>query len=278
MTTRTIAISAIDTSNRLRPIDEANAQAISASIEDHGLIQPIVVQPVGDGYRLTAGGHRLAAMIALGWKELKVGEHVVIREEETDDDARQTEIFENIFRGELTALDRMIALAEAKRIYDAKRVAPPRGRHRKDVEFKEEKNRPETGLIFSERFTDAAAKRMGLSVALIKEAVSIAAALSPAAIKALRGTMIAGNQNELRLLAKYAASEQASAARAIRDGEAKNVQQAMVHIGVEKALRHDPQKQIYVTLNDLWEKANARTRAQFLADIGAELIGNGKKA
>lgn len=267
MTTRTIAISAIDTSNRLRPIDEANAQAISASIEERGLIQPIVVQPVGDGYRLTAGGHRLAAMTALGWKELKVGEHVVIREEETDDDARQTEIFENIFRGELTALDRMIALVEAKRIYDAKRVAPSRGRPRKDIEFKEEKNRPETGLIFSERFTEAAAKRMGLSVALIKEAVSIAAALTPATIKALRGTPLADNQNELRLLAKRkAAADQASIVKAIKAGEAKNVAQALIATGLEEAPPDDPQARIWAQLVTLWAQADKKTKLAFMRD------------
>lgn len=275
---KTIPITSIDTSNRLRPIDEANAQAISASIEERGLIQPIVVQPVGDGYRLTAGGHRLAAMTALGWKELKVGEHVVIREEETDDDARQTEIFENIFRGELSALDRMIALAEMKRIHDAKR-GETRGRKRKDVEFKEDKIVAKTAIIFSERFTAEAAKRMGLSERLIREAVSIADALSPAAIKALRGTMLADNQNELRQLADCEdRTAQLNAAKAIKAGEAKNVQQALVHVGFKKAKRDDPQKQIYVTLNKLWGQATPVTRANFLADIGAEMIGKGRKA
>lgn len=274
---KSIPIASIDASSRLRPVDELNAQAIAASIEEHGLIQPIVVRPDGDGYRLTAGGHRLAAMTLLGWQDLKVGEHVVIRAEETDDDALTTEIHENVFRGDLSALDRAIALAEAKRIYEAKR-GETRGRPRKGIENKEDKIVAETAIIFSERFTADAAKRIGLSERQIREAVSIANALSPSAIKALRGTMIADNQNELRLLAKYAASEQTSAAKAIKAGEAKTVQQAMVHIGVEKEKRNDPQKQIYVALNDLWERANARTRAQFLDDIGAVMAAKGAKA
>ena len=79
-----IQISDIDARDRLRPVDPLKVEAISAAIEEKGLIQPIVVRlrADGDGYQLIAGAHRLAALILLGKTELIIGAEVVIREED----------------------------------------------------------------------------------------------------------------------------------------------------------------------------------------------------
>lgn len=272
-----IQISDIDARDRLRPVDALKVEAISAAIEEKGLIQPIVVRlrADGEGYQLIAGAHRLAALTLLGKTELIVGAEVVIREEASDEEARLSEIYENVFRGELSALDRAIHLATAKSIHEAKR-GETRGRKRKDVEFKEGKIIPETGIIFSERFTKDAAKRIGLSEASIQEAIQIFNALDPKTIDAIRGTMVENNQNELRQLAELPKAQQVDAAKRIAAGEARNVTQARVAIGLDRPVKDDPQKRIYDALLDNWNRASKTTRAQFMSDAG--LIQNKSEA
>jgi len=269
MTPQTIAIASIDASDRLRPVDPLKAEAISAAIEEKGLIQPVVVRadPAGAGYRLVAGAHRLAALVLLGRTELRVGAEIVIREEESDDDARLSEIFENVFRGELNALDRAIHLATAKKIHEAKR-GEQRGRKRRDVEFKEDKIIPQTGIISSERFTKEAAQRIGLAESKVQEAIRIFERLDPETIAAVRGTMVEGNQNELRQLADLPKSEQIDAARRIGAGEAKNVAQARVAIGLDAPPSDDPQGRIYAQLLDLYARASVVTRKTFMDAVG----------
>lgn len=277
MTDQTIQISDIDARDRLRPVDALKVDAIAAAIEEKGLIQPIVVRlrADGDGYQLIAGAHRLAALILLDKTELRIGSEVVIREEANDEEARLSEIYENVFRGELTALDRAIHLATAKKIHDAKR-GETRGRKRKDIELKEGKIIPETGIIFSERFTAEAAKRIGLSEASIQEAIQIFNALDPETIAAIRGTMVEHNQNELRQLADLPKAKQIDAAKRIGAGEARNVAQARVVIGIDRPVKDDPQKRIYDALLDNWNRASKATRAQFMSDAG--LIPNKSEA
>lgn len=205
MSAQTIAFSQIDASDRLRPVDSLTVDAYAAIAEQRineglsPLIQPIIVRPTGVGYKLISGAHRLEVLRAIGRKELIVGDDVVIRAE-SDDGARDSEIFENLADAGLTALDRAIFLAEAKRRYDAKR-GEARGRKRKDQQIQFDKIMPETGIILSERFSKHAAERVGLSDSKIREAVHIAKALNPEVIPRLRGTMIEDNQNELKQLA-----------------------------------------------------------------------------
>ena len=134
MSAQTIAISQIDASDRLRPVDPLTVDAYAAIAEQRineglsPLIQPIIVRPTGVGYKLISGAHRLEVLRAIGRKELIVGDDVVIRAE-SDDGARDSEIFENLADAGLTALDRAIFLSEAKQRADAKR-RETRGRRR----------------------------------------------------------------------------------------------------------------------------------------------------
>ena len=269
MTAETIRIEDIDADevNRLRPVDMVKAEAYAASIEQSGLIQPIVVRPVGGGkYKLTAGGHRLAAMKILGREELTLGSEVVVREDD-DDSARQAEIFENVFNAGLSALDRVIFLFEGKKRWEAKR-GETRGRKRKDVEFKEKEKMPEVGIISSERFTLAAAKKLGLSEALIKDACAIAERLDKEAVKTLRGTMIEDNAVELRLFSGLAHDHQRDAALKIKAGEAKTVLQAKQALGLAHIPQDDPQARILTALRENFEKASKPTRQSFMRSFG----------
>lgn len=285
MSAQTIAISQIDASDRLRPVDPLVVEAYAAIAEQRvneglsPLIQPIIVRPWPEGansYKLTAGAHRLAVLGAIGREELVVGDDVIVRAE-GDDNARDSEIFENLADAGLTALDRAIFLNEAKQRFDAKR-GETRGRKRKDVEFKEKEIRAESAIISSQRFTKDAARRIGLAEVVVKEAVRIAKALDPLVIPQLRGTMIEDNQNELKQLAELDGGSQRKAVAAIRGGEVKTVAQARVAIGVDKPKTDDLQARIYADLLDRWSKASNKTKRQFMADVGLVYAEKDEKA
>jgi len=63
--------------DRIRPgefclwdLDEGVVEDLAKSIEEAGLLQPVVVRPLGDSYELVFGLHRLEACRRLGWKTI----------------------------------------------------------------------------------------------------------------------------------------------------------------------------------------------------------------
>jgi ParB/RepB/Spo0J family partition protein len=52
--------------NSRRGYDESKLNELAASIREHGVLQPILVTPDGDGYRIIAGNRRLKATIRAG--------------------------------------------------------------------------------------------------------------------------------------------------------------------------------------------------------------------
>ncbi|MBY6242524.1 ParB N-terminal domain-containing protein [Methylosinus sp. Sm6] len=272
--TQTIRIDEIDDLDRLRPVDPDNAAWIATSIETKGLMQPIVVRRVGDGYKLIAGAHRLAALKLLGWETVTIGEHVLIREEISDATARISEIDENLARRDLNKLDRIIFIAERKKLYLAEHPETRNGGDRKSDKFKE-KIRLQTlqsgPFDRSPRFTDEVAERVGLSKRIIDLACQLAEKLDSAALETLRGTSLEDNQNELIQLSETEPEEQRAIANLIKAGEAKSVVQAKIAAGLAKAPTVDPQARVLTALLENWDKATKQTRAAFLKSIGAEI-------
>lgn len=269
-----VKIDAIDASDRLRPVNPDHAAHIAESILKQGLQQPIVVRPEGNGFKLIIGGHRLEAMKSLGWEELVVGQHVVVRET-TDLDAAIDEIVENLARHELNALDRALFLAKLKRLYADKHRSHGRGGDRKSDKFKEEINGPTWLFDFSPRFSLEAQERVGLSKRAIDRAVSIAERLSPEVAAAIRGTLIERNQQELLSLIELEAPQQRLVADEIVAGRAKTVAQAKVAANLEVAADNDPQKRIWAQSVALWAKAEPATRAAILKSYGAVMAPKG---
>lgn len=269
--TKSIRIDDIDATDRLRPVDPDHVALIATSIEERGLEQPVVVRPIGDGYKLTVGAHRLEALKALGWTELVIGEHVIVRAED-DLDAKISEIDENLARHELNALDRALFLAERKRLYEEKRRVNQRGGDRKSQKFKERIEGQSLSFDLSPRFTAEAAARVGLSESAVKLALRIAAGLDREAAQALRGTRAERNQQELIALIDLPPAQQRLAAKELASGGAKTVREARVAIGVDKAVENDEQGRVYATLLAAWVKADAKTRKAFLKEISAEIV------
>ena len=90
--------------NPWQPRSEMSADdliELSNSLEEHGLVQPIVVRSKDDRYQLIAGQRRLAAARRLGW------ENVPVRLLEVDDrQMSEIAIVENLQRRDLDPLEK----------------------------------------------------------------------------------------------------------------------------------------------------------------------------
>ncbi|MEW6183270.1 MAG: ParB/RepB/Spo0J family partition protein [Bacillota bacterium] len=84
--------------------EEAGIQELAASIKEHGLLQPIVVRPAGEGYELVAGERRWRACRLLGWETVPA----LIREYD-DEKTACAILVENIQREDLNPLEEAIA-------------------------------------------------------------------------------------------------------------------------------------------------------------------------
>lgn len=89
-----------------KKFEEEKLQQLQESINNHGLLQPIIVEPVGDRYRVVAGERRFRAIQNLGWQNVPVK---II--ENLDDIKRiQIQIAENLNREDITPLERSKAV------------------------------------------------------------------------------------------------------------------------------------------------------------------------
>jgi len=219
------SLAAIDATGRLRPVDEAHAQMIAASMNESGLIQPVVVRAdvSGNGLKLVVGGHRLRGAAILGWDEIPA-----ILIEATDDEARQIEIDENLARKELTALERAEFLAERKRVYETLHPETVNGKAKKP---KTEKGKVANLATFA-RFSKDAAKSTGLGERTIQRSVELAGKLSPDAVALIRGTKVADNQAQLQALAELEPEQQAIVAGLIAAKAAGTIAKARVVAGL----------------------------------------------
>ncbi len=87
--------------NPRRQFDEGDLQDLARSIAQHGIVQPVVVRPVGEGrYEIIAGERRWRAAQRAGLVEIPV----IIRDVD-DRTALEIAIVENVQRSDLNPLD-----------------------------------------------------------------------------------------------------------------------------------------------------------------------------
>lgn len=102
--------------NRTQPrqsFDDAAIAELADSIRQHGLIQPIVVRPVGAGYQIVAGERRWRACRMLGMSEVPA-----IIKELTDIETAQIALIENIQREDLNPVEEALAYRSLMDDYD----------------------------------------------------------------------------------------------------------------------------------------------------------------
>ena len=96
------------TPNRFQPrtvFDDEKIEELSRTIHTHGVIQPIVVRPYGEGnYEIIAGERRYRAMKKLNWTEVPA----IIRHL-NDKETASVALIENLQREELTAIEEAMA-------------------------------------------------------------------------------------------------------------------------------------------------------------------------
>ena len=93
--------------NRFQPRIKFNEEAInelSNSIKEHGVIQPIVVRPIGDKYEIIAGERRYKASCIAGLKTIPA-----IITDLNDKDSAEVALIENVQRENLTPIEEAIS-------------------------------------------------------------------------------------------------------------------------------------------------------------------------
>lgn len=90
-----------------REFDQARIEQLAASIRERGIIQPLLVRPVEDGYEIVAGERRWRAAQLAGLTDVPV----VVRDLSTLE-ARQLALIENLQREDLNTVDEVDAKLE----------------------------------------------------------------------------------------------------------------------------------------------------------------------
>jgi ParB family chromosome partitioning protein len=92
--------------NSRRGYDEEKLNELAASIREHGILQPILVTPDGDGYRVIAGNRRLKASIRAGLQTIPA----LIKTQVDEHRQFFLNLVENVQRIDLTGKERVEAI------------------------------------------------------------------------------------------------------------------------------------------------------------------------
>lgn len=90
--------------------ESPDAVALVASVKKHGILQPVVVRKILDGYELVAGFQRYHAAQDAGLESIPV-----VIGEYTDREAAEVNIAENLDRKDLTPIDKAVGMERLKR-------------------------------------------------------------------------------------------------------------------------------------------------------------------
>lgn len=265
-TLKSIPISQIFIGERARPIDDDHALAIAASMADRGLINPITVRPTpaANGgktpYTLVTGGHRVRAAEFNKWDEIDA---MVVSTDAVE--AQLIEISENLFRNELSALDRGIFVVKFREIYEEKF-----GKIRRGGDRKSKVNDWPLILAPGRELADRVQERLGIGKTTYKSATKIGLSISPALRAAVRGTDAENDQKLLLKLAKMPEAEQAGIVGALK--VEPDIYKAMDIMRPEKPVlsRSDRQEAIFQKVLKLLQDADDATLKRVLDHIGEQ--------
>lgn len=261
---KSLPVSSIFVGERARPVDEDVAAAIAASMADRGLINPITVRatPAAGGgltpWTLIAGGHRLFAAQLNGWDEIDA---IVVSADAAE--AQLIEISENLYRNDLTALDRGIFVAKFRELYEEKfgKIDPKGGRPKKQSNDWTVVFTP--GRELSERVQD----RFGFGRSTYFNVTKIGQGLHPALRQALRGTDAEDDQKLLLKLASMPEAKQAGIAAGLK--VEPDVRKVLV-ADKPAAPPVDLQANLLKKLIAAWDEADEQTRSEFLVHAGLD--------
>lgn len=256
---KTIALTDIHIGDRLREIDEDHAQVIAASIREIGLRSPIEVRATpaqkGGKFTLVTGGHRWRACQIAGLAEIDA---FVVKADGRQ--AQLLEIAENLFRNDLSIIDRSIFVQRYRELWEEEHGEIKRGG--------DQKSKDHGDPLISGRFAQHVADRLGISEPSAKRLDQIARRLHPELRSALRHSPVADQTTTLLKLAKMEPAQQRRAAIGWREtGDIKAVF-SLLSGGAAPAPVRNADDVLFERLADVWSRAGADVRQRFLIHIG----------
>ncbi|WP_019224455.1 ParB/RepB/Spo0J family partition protein [Bartonella rattimassiliensis] len=298
-----IALDLIVVPERIRPVDDEHAKALAQSMAREGLMNPITVRHTPNAkegnYTLIAGAHRLRAAELLGYSKIDA---VVVKADK--DNAALLEVAENLFRNELSVIDRALFVQTYRELWEKKYGEIKRGgdhgnQYTKDkvakgqlvplpnegdlndkvqsLHFAEMSNSANIAQLHDEEqlgkhypFAEHVADRIGLSPKSVRRLNSIARHLQPELRSVLRGTALADNQAQLLKLAKMEPVSQRRVAIALQQVEGDLRRAVDLVNGVNTPPQINEQERIFAQLLGVWQRADAQTKARFCDYLARE--------
>ncbi|PIT68237.1 ParB/RepB/Spo0J family partition protein [Bartonella tribocorum] len=300
-----ISLDLIVVPERIRPVDDEHAKALAQSMAREGLMNPITVRHTPNAregnYTLIAGAHRLRAAELLGYSKIDA---VVVQADK--DNAALLEVAENLFRNELSVIDRALFVQTYRELWEKKygeiKVGGDHGnQYTKDKVAKGQvvplpndssSEHHETGCegdkvakgkvyplpnegdlngkVQSLHFAKHVADRIGLSKESVKLLNRISQHLQPELRSVLRGTALADNQAQLLKLARMEPVSQRRVAIALQQVEGDLRRAVDLVNGVNISPKVNEQERIFAQLLGVWQRADAQTRARFCAYLARE--------
>lgn len=210
------------------PIDEGVVARLAESIAAVGLQQPVGVRPVGAGWRLIYGRHRLAAIDTF---EPKWATCPAVVFDVDEAQAEMAAIDENLVRRVLNEMEEDAALARRKELYLALHpetkagVAGGSAPKTKGGETSDTVSFvPPTPPTAS--FVKDTARKTGKSRRTIERKVAIGESIPPQIQELLSHSPAAGKQADLKKIAAMDAARQLAVATLLNDGSAASVAKA----------------------------------------------------
>ena len=255
-----IPLSSIFVGDRARPVDEDYAQAIAANMQERGLIAPITVRSTPAKkkfpYTLVAGGHRYRGAAINGWGEIDA---LVVEADAAE--AQLIEISENLFRNELSALDRALFVMKFREAWEDKN-----GKIDRTANLKQSKGNDYPSVFGNGRaLSSQVCERLGFGPETYKKVNQIGQNLHPSLRSAIRGTAAERDQSKLLRLCRLPADDQVKIAAALKQHPDLDAAMGFLKPGKTEV---DPQAQLLERLMSTWEKASEATREEFLQHIG----------
>lgn len=110
--TREIPISRIDYGRNIRTERDDDIRELAKSIEEHDILQPLVVRPKGNRYEVICGHRRYKALQLVGGD---ITVPCIVRDDIADSDILKVQLEENIQRKQMSAIELVEAFEQMKK-------------------------------------------------------------------------------------------------------------------------------------------------------------------
>ncbi len=263
-----VDIDQIDPKGGLRPLNQGWVEALAALMARDGQDEPIeIYRTKGGGFGMTAGRHRLAAATLLGWKQIDAD-----IQDRNALDRQAREIGENLFRQELSPLDRAAFVAkqievERARAGVAEDVSPQsvaaQARWSQQLDTAAASAADIMSIAYG--WTDSVAQSLGLTARTIRRDLELHRGLNPDVAATIRTTAVAGNASQLRALARMSDADQRLVAGLIVEGTAKGVSDAAATL--KQTPVKSPVQKAWSAIVSNWARLGARDRKDVLRQL-----------